>query len=302
MTCLFKVNLNKTLVLDKIAKLLKTKEKNYYFSHSIVTNLRTGETKKDVYPIVNVSKDSFKRKLLFYNYSPLFQYYNFEIKENALHNYNLKTKILDLNLVSKKQPLLEQNTGILKFDKYYSYYYSLTNLETKGLLNWNNNWLEVKGKSWHDHQWMSNLYNKEEWDWFSIQLENNTEIICTRIKQKNSKEWYKFATRIDNLGKTTTTHNVEFIPTSSWTNKKVKYDVNWIIKFPEWDEEIYAKAIKRNQEMNVGFMKYWEGPLTYETKNGLNGKGFGEFVGRSFAFDVKAIIKSIKSEFSNKKN
>jgi len=37
--------------------------------------------------------------------------------------------------------------------------------------------IEVEGKAWMDHQWADVAYGKDKWTWFSIQLEDGTDIM-----------------------------------------------------------------------------------------------------------------------------
>jgi len=287
MTCLFKMNPKEAPIIKSLPGFAKNKVGELFSSHNVITNLKTGETIKHVHDIVRISDDSFTRPLLFVDYSPIYpiktKYESYEIKEKHPFDYVIKTPVLDIDLKSTKIPLLEDNKGFFKYKNYYTYYYSLTNLKTNGLLKWKNKWINVKGKSWHDHQWMNKVYFGEIWDWFSIQLENNEELVCGRLRDRNGKKWGYFATKIDNDGKMKSTHNLEFIPSNYWTSKKtkLKYPIEWRIKIKDWKMEITAKACNKNQEMIFGPIKYWEGPLQYElNRKKITGCGFGEFVGR----------------------
>jgi len=281
MTCLFKVDPKILKYLTKLPNIAKNRINDFYFSHTVVTNLKTKETEKEIYPLVLASQDSFTRPLLFVNYTPLTKYLNYEIKKINDTDYIVKAPNFDLKLQSLKKPLLECNTGLIKYKHYYTYYYSLTDLKTKGLLRWKNKWYEVEGKSWHDHQWMNKLYAGEQWDWFSIQLDNNEDIVCARLRANEKDKWHYFATRINKNGKTETTYNVEFIENEKTTINKRRYTTNWDILIPKWNLELNAKAVNKSQEMDFGPIKYWEGPLVYKSKNSkLKGQGFGEFIAR----------------------
>ena len=53
-----------------------------------------------------------------------------------------------------------------------AYYVSFPLLAVEGSLNG----VEVSGTAWMDHEWFSHLLEPGQtgWDWFSVQLENNT--------------------------------------------------------------------------------------------------------------------------------
>ncbi len=59
---------------------------------------------------------------------------------------------------------------------YASHYYSLTRMRTQGELTLKGKVLTIDGLSWMDHEFGSNQLQSYQvgWDWFSIQMENNT--------------------------------------------------------------------------------------------------------------------------------
>ena len=102
-----------------------------------------------------VSEDSFKKDFLFVNYTLLSRkgYLDYEIEEPKMFDYNIKTKLFELNIKSKKKPLLVGGKGFLNpKTKRANYYYSLTNIKTKGIVTLKNKKFKVKGRSWMDHQ------------------------------------------------------------------------------------------------------------------------------------------------------
>jgi predicted secreted hydrolase len=239
-------------------------------------NLKTNEMVKDIKYKIIPTKESFTNKLLF------FEYDNCELREKKLFNYTLKNKFLELELKSNKQPLLENKTGIIKDSKYYTYYYSLTNLKTKGIIKWKNKLIDVQGKSWHDHQWMGNITKNIKWDWFSIMLDNNEEIVISRTKASD-EDFKVYATKIDSKNKQKTTHKVTLTPKKKITLNKIEYVVDWQIKIPDWNLDLNAKAIHDKQQMEYKFLTYWEGPILIEclntnTKKKIKGQGFLEMV------------------------
>jgi predicted secreted hydrolase len=84
-----------------------------------------------------------------------------------------------------KQPLIVGADGFLDFGEYgFSYYYSLTKLAVTGTIILHGITEEVIGSAWIDHQW-GNLINQNPppfgltmtYEWFSIQLNDNQEIM-----------------------------------------------------------------------------------------------------------------------------
>jgi len=163
-----------------------------YFSHSVLSDVSGQKTYKDIQNISLVSTDSFSRPLLFVNYiNPLIVrgYANHEISETSSFNFHVKTGNLDLRLESKKPPLLEGGRGYISLGSRKSYYYSLTDLFAKGEITIGNKRIEVEGKAWMDHQWANAAYskNKDKWNWFSLQLDNRTDIMCVEYTDGKNK-------------------------------------------------------------------------------------------------------------------
>ena len=68
-----------------------------------------------------------------------------------------------------------------------SHYYSMTRMKTRGELTVNGKVLAVEGISWMDHEFGSNQLQSYQvgWDWFSIQMENNAELMLYVIRHRD---------------------------------------------------------------------------------------------------------------------
>jgi predicted secreted hydrolase len=283
MDCLFKVEVRKI----KNLVLSKSPLKNFYFSHSIFSDIK----KKKSYPSINyfslVSKDSFSRPLLFINHTnPITMggYVNSLIEETKEFEYHLKNENLDLKLVSQKKPLLVGGEGYLNMGQQKkTYYYSLSNLATEGLVRVNNLWIEVQGKSWMDHQWINTDFSEDNWKWFSLQLEDNTELVC--FLYQDSKTKIKMATISYPDDHQEHTSEIEFVPQGKkWKNFKTgnEYNLSWQIRIPSKNITLEVEPLLKNQEMVFGKINYWEGPLSVKgifEGRAVKGKGFMELVG-----------------------
>jgi len=140
----------------------------------------------------------------------------------------------------------------------------------------------VEGKAWMDHQWANTRHNKDEWNWFSFQLENGTDIMCVEYNNNGTKEYE--ADIIDAHGKQTHTKNVRIVPQKKlWRSKKTgaSYPLTWHITIPEEQIQFSTQALLSNQEIIFGDINYWEGPLraqgTIKGKK-VQGVGFMELV------------------------
>jgi predicted secreted hydrolase len=278
-----------------------------YFSHSIISDLK----KQKAYPTVDylslISSDSFKRPLLFVDYvnADIFDGYTVSsMKEIEPFKYHLRAKNLDLILTATKKPLLENSTGYFNFGSRSTYYYSLTNLKTEGIIRINNQEIKVKGKSWMDHQWADVAYAKDEWNWFSIQLDNNVELVCFELEGDKNKSTYAGISYAD--GKSEYFREVIFTPIGKkWISVKTKaaYPLAWTIEIPEKKIKLQVEPLIKNQEIIFGTINYWEGPLAVSgvfAGKKVEGRGFLELVGRpsqykTYNFFKENLSKTIKS-------
>ncbi len=282
MDCLFKVDVKKV----KIPFLSKIPLKTSYFSHSLISDLKNKKFYHKISPFSIISDDSFSKPWLYINYiNPEIKnsYTNCVIAKTDESTYHLKNESLDLKLVSAKAPLLLGGDGFLDLGPKTTYYYSLTNLKTQGRIKIKNQWLEVTGKSWMDHQWADTSYSKDRWDWFSLQLDDDTEIVCFMYDNGRTKTYLADISYPDNRQEHY--REVEIIPLEKrWLSPKGKavYPLAWKIKIPAKNLELSLTAEIDNQEMLFGSINYWEGPLSVSGRLGkreVNGVGFMELVG-----------------------
>src|SRR5581483_3041269 len=96
---------------------------------------------------------------------------------------------LRLSLQSLKPPVLHGENGLSQKAEgrgRASYYYSLTRLRTDGELS-SGKTEKVRGLSWMDHEFGSNQLGADQvgWDWFSLQLDNDTEIMLYLMRRKD---------------------------------------------------------------------------------------------------------------------
>lgn len=282
MDCLFRVDVKRV----KIPFLSNIPLKISYFSHSLVSDIGNKIFYHRIAPFSVVSADSFSKPLLYINYiNPEIKnsYINCVIEKTDELNYKLKSENIDLTLTSVKKPLLEGGEGFLDLHSKTTYYYSLTNLETKGRIKIKDKWINVAGKSWMDHQWADTSYSKDRWDWFSVQLEDKTELMCFVYDDGNKKTYLADISYPD--GGQESFNEVEIVQSGkTWKSptSKAVYPLAWSVKIPAKNISLNLTARIENQEMLFGSINYWEGPLLVSGFFGgkkVNGVGFMELVG-----------------------
>ena len=285
MDCLFKVDVKKI----RAPFLSKMPLGTAYCSHALLSDVPRRRFEHRIAPISIVSDDSFSKRLLFINYlNPEIKngYTNCTIEKTGESAYHIKNEDLDLQLSSTKPPLLEGGAGFLELGSKSTYYYSLTNLKTEGRIKSNDTWIDVSGTSWMDHQWSDATYAKGEknrWDWFSIQLDTDTEIVCCRFNDGVTTTGFAGISYAD--GSQEHVSEIEIIPLKKqWKSAKSKavYPLSWKIVIPGKHIALRLTAKIPHQEMLFGAINYWEGPLRVEGEFAgieVAGVGFMELVG-----------------------
>jgi predicted secreted hydrolase len=99
-------------------------------------------------------------------------------------NYSMHVDVLGL-----KPAVLHNGNGLITYGLGgFSYYYSRTRMALSGRLIDHKQSLRVNGVVWMDHQWGNFLtLGGGGWDWFSIQLNNNTEMMLYLIRDATGK-------------------------------------------------------------------------------------------------------------------
>jgi predicted secreted hydrolase len=289
MNCLFSTNPKKV----NIPFLKNIPLKELYFSHYLLSNNKDRFENK-INPICVMDSSSFKKPLLWASYDN-----GCFIKEVSPFKYHIINDFVDLFLESEKKPLLLNKTGFLDLKVKTTYYYSLTRLKTTGVIRDNKKWIEVDGLSWMDHQWAQTpLTRDDKWTWFSIQLNNNCEILCF-IYGDEVKTFH--ASMLDEKNETRTTDMVEIKPKEGkYKNKKTSnsYFLEYTIKIPSFDLELETSPFKKDQEMIFGNIKYWEGGIKVEgmlKKKKVEGIGFSELLTFPRTGITKNLFEILKS-------
>ncbi len=295
MNTLFRVksSLNHEL-LEKLSK------KDLYFYHSIITNIKNDKCYPHIDYLVTKTQDSFELPGLNVYFSParpLLGGKHYYMEQDKSH-YRIKGEGLRLEMDSKKPPLLENQTGYVNFFNRSTFYYSLTNLETSGSIIVGGKEIKVTGKSWMDHQW-SNTFDvtKDSWNWFSVQLENEIELVCYEYKHRGQSAY--IATAMDKNGNQKSTENIKITPQDKrWTSPKTEavYDLAWHIEIPEFDMKLEIESEVENHEINFLNINYWESPIRIKAwvgKKEFAGHGYMELAGRSTVFRDIAFAKNI---------
>jgi predicted secreted hydrolase len=288
MDCLFRANANKVKIpyLKNVFGRASS-EKYLTFAHSALANITKKTSHRNVQNISLLSRDSFKRSSFYANYiDPMTIANGFlasEIAEPEPGIFHIKTEWADLVMRSKKKPMLEGGKGFITVRGRESFYYSLTDLATAGTVRADDKWIPVSGRSWMDHQWADVAYAKDKWTWFSLQLDNGTDIMCVEYDDGKGKDY--LVDILDTNGSAAHYDRAGFTPGNTiWKSKttKAEYPLSWTITIPQKNISLSTSAFLPDQEMIFGSINYWEGGISVVGTMGgkkVRGVGFMELAG-----------------------
>ena len=179
---------------------------------------------------------------------------------------------LNLRLVSLKPPVLHGQDGLSQKGEgegQASYYYSLTRMQTEGTLKVDGREEKVRGLSWMDHEFSSNQLGETQvgWDWFSIQLDSNTELMLYLMRRKDgSVDPYSSGTLVRANGTTrhfrANDYRVEVLDRWKSPSSGARYPMKWKVTIPAEQIELNIAPEFQDQELITNRstrVTYWEG-------------------------------------------
>jgi predicted secreted hydrolase len=189
-----------------------------------------------------------------------------------------------LHLTPQTAPVIHGENGIsLKSETpgHASHYVSFPLLSVNGQLNG----AAVSGTAWMDHEWFTNMLEEsaQGWDWFSVQLDNHTELMLFELRNRDSaRAPFLAGTFIDTAGRSTALKRSEFSlePIAWWRSPRTgaRYPIRWRIAVPGRGIALECAAAIPNQELAFATAPiYWEGAVRYSGSH--SGVGYMEFTG-----------------------
>jgi predicted secreted hydrolase len=205
------------------------------------------------------------------------------------------TFAVSLTLQPAKPPVVHGLDGISRkgaSEGQASHYYSLTRLATTGSLTIGGERFDVSGASWMDHEFGSADLNKDlvGWDWFSIQLADDSELMLYRMRRSDgSSDPVSSGTVVSPNGQTRhlSISEIGVASTETWTSQESKavYPSQWRITIPSLDLALDLVPLLADQELRTSGsaqVTYWEGAVSVSgTKQGrpITGHGYAELTG-----------------------
>ena len=193
---------------------------------------------------------------------------------------------IDLILEPAKPPALQGDRGLSAKSHEpgnASYYYSLTNNPTRGVVATRRGAFEVTGNSWEDREWSTSDLPEGTvgWDWFSLQLDDQREVMFFYIRQKDGSALPGSSGLVvypDGSTRYLEQADVEITILDHWTSPKsgAVYPAGWNFKLPGEAIELHITPLLNDQELSGSFV-YWEGAVRIE--GAQTGYGYVEMTG-----------------------
>jgi predicted secreted hydrolase len=202
---------------------------------------------------------------------------------------------LDLTVTPEKAPVVHGERGVSRkgdAPAQTSHYYSFPRLATTGTLTVDGKQHVVRGLSWMDHEFGSGDLGAEitGWDWFSVQLENRTELMLYRLRRSDgSVAPVSSGTVILPDGRTQhlSSTDVTVEPSEYWASRASggRYPSRWHIAVPALALALDVRPLLPDQELVTSRstqVTYWEGAVEVSGElrgNSVSGQGYVELTG-----------------------
>ena len=182
---------------------------------------------------------------------------------------------IDLDLRTRKPPAIHA-------EHHTSNYYSLTRLEAAGTINGK----RAHGQAWFDHEFGSSQLRdtKRGWDWYSVQLDNESELMIYVIRGVETggslitSDGHVIPIRAD---------QIRIASSRKWRSKKsgATYPMNWSITIPTLRIALQLDPLLDDQELVTHAstrVTYWEGAVDVQGSFdgvAVRGEGYVEMTG-----------------------
>lgn len=224
--------------------------------------------------------------------------------ESDTHRLKATARDFTLDLLCKaEKPLTAHGAGgySLKGKKpeSASCYYSFSRLEAEGSITVHGTPVPVRGTAWMDHEFSSAPLEDdlEGWDWFSLQLDDRTELMIYLLRQKtggnspsSSGTFVKASGEAVRLS--SNDFRVEILERWKSPRSGATYPSRWRIHVIPLNLELSIVPNLADQELITGKstrVTYWEGSVSVSGRSGqslVSGLGYVEMTGYAKPFNL----------------
>jgi predicted secreted hydrolase len=202
---------------------------------------------------------------------------------------------VDLVLASSKPPAIHGENGVSVKAAgvgYASHYYSLTRLTGSGTVTIDGRTEKCTVLAWMDHEFGSSTLREHQagWDWFSVQLDDGTELMLYQIRRRDgSPDDTSSGSFITSNGNVIPLKRDQFTIAARdrWRSPHsgAVYPMGWTITVPPLGLTLTVREKLRDQELitrSSTQVTYWEGAVDVTGNSGqtpVRGVGYVEMTG-----------------------
>jgi predicted secreted hydrolase len=276
--------------------------KDLFFAHTALSDLETKQFHLDERVarsgagLSGVEQDKDATRAFIGNWSTVIQ--------SDHHRLKAPAKEFSLDLLCKAaKPLTAHGVGgySLKGNRpeSASCYYSYTRLEAQGSITLYGTPVPVRGTAWMDHEFSSAPLEDdlEGWDWFSLQFEDQTELMIYLLRQKTAgNSASSSGAFVKASGEAVRLFHKDFQVEvmDQWTSPRsgATYPSRWRIRVIPLNLEISIVPNLSDQELTTEKstrVTYWEGSVAVSGRSGQNpvsGVGYVEMTGYAKPFNL----------------
>ena len=169
-----------------------------------------------------------------------------------------------------------------------SHYYSMTRLDVSGSIDREH----CTGTAWMDHEFSSSglAPGQQGWDWFSVQLDNDTELMLYQMRRSDgTPDVTSSGSLITSEGSVIHIRHdqMQITPASRWTSAKTHatYPMGWRVTLPSFRIALVLTPVMNDQELvtkGSTNVTYWEGAVDVAgsfDNIAVSGAGYVEMTG-----------------------
>ncbi|HVO57559.1 MAG TPA: lipocalin-like domain-containing protein [Dongiaceae bacterium] len=210
---------------------------------------------------------------------------------------------LNLVLRSRKPPVIHGENGVSQKSAEpgrASHYFSETRLAADGSIRIAARSYPVNGLAWMDHEFFTQQLapGQSGWDWLSLQLDDNTELMLFRIRRKDgSLDAFSAGTLVDAQGRARhlAAQDFQFVPVAQDARDTYRsdrtgavYPLRWTVRIPSLQLALTVSTPLAAQELAGDSAStritpsYWEGAVRCEgtrDARAIRGSGYLELTG-----------------------
>lgn len=201
--------------------------------------------------------------------------------------------VFEASLLPVKDVVFNGENGVsFKDDGEASRYFSYTRMQVEGDLRIDDRVEHFTGKAWMDREFgtWAPTDNQKGWDWFSIQLDNDCELMVYQLRNA-AGEPTAYSTGCFHAADGTLTRLASdaftIAPTSKWKSPRsgAEYPSGWKVRVPRLGLELDIEPVIPDQELDTRgttMIVYWEGACEVDGKIGgqpVGGDAYVELVG-----------------------